>query len=306
MEKAFGRHLPLASLFEAPSLEQLAQMLGSQDLVPSWSALVPIQPQGGRPPLFCIHAHSGNVLFYRELAQQLGRDQPVYGLQAVGLDGRQPPLHRVEDMAAHYLGEIRAVQREGPYFLGGFCLGAYVALEMARQLEAQRQEVALLACFNTDGAWKKADSFRRGIAFHLASLAGLGPRAKATYLVERLGFRLGRIKYALSELMCRIFLAFKRPLPRGLRNLHVAEADYRANRAYVAQAWSGALTYFQAGGAVHRDPSVFWGEVATRGVEVHLVPGEGENIFREPNVAVLAQHLRSCLEKARAAPHGGL
>jgi len=306
MEKAFGRNLPLASLFEAPTLEQFAQMLGSQDLVPSWSALVPIQPQGGRPPLFCVHAHGGNVLFYRDLARHLGADQPFYGLQAVGLDGRQPPLVRVEDMAAHYLREIRAVQREGPYFLGGFCLGAYVALEMARQLEAQHQEVALLACFDTDGAWRKADSLRRGVAFHLASLSGLGPRTKAAYVAERLGFRLGRIKYALSELMCRVFLTFKRPLPRALRRLHVMEANYRANRAYVPKTWGGALTYFQAAGTIRRDPRVFWGEVATRAVEVHLVPGKGEDIFREPNVAVLAQRLRSCLEKAWRSPRGGL
>ena len=84
------------------------------------------------------------------------------------------------------------------------------------------------------------------------------------------------------------------------------EANYRASRAYGAKAWSGVLTCFQAAGALHRDPRVFWGEVATRGVEVHLVPGEGEDVFREPNVAVLAQRLRSCLENARRSPRGGL
>jgi thioesterase domain-containing protein/acyl carrier protein len=304
MEKAFGRHLPLATLFQAPTVEQLADRLRSEDLVPSWSALAPIQPQGGRPPFFCVHAHWGNVLFYRELARHLGTGQPVYGLQAVGLDGRQPPLRRVEEMAAHYLREIRAVQPEGPYFLGGFCLGAYVALEMARQLEAERQTVALLACFDTDGAWRKADSFGRSIAYHLTNLSRLGWRAKAAYVAERVRFRLLRIKCALGELISKLLLALERPLPRALRDLHVFETNYQANRAYVAQPCGGALTYFQPVGAVRGDPRVFWGEVAAGGVEVHLVPGEGEDIFREPNVTVLARHLRSCLERARTAPVG--
>jgi len=299
LEKAFRRHLPLATLFQAPTVEQLADRLRSEDLVPSWSALAPIQPQGWRPPFFCVHGHSGNVLFYRELARHLGTDQPVYGLQAVGLDGRQPPLRRVEDMAAHYLREIRTLQPEGPYFFGGFCLGAYVALEMARQLEAERQTVALLASFATDGAWRKAGSFRRGIAYHLTNLCKLGARAKAAYVAERVRFRLGRTKYALGELVSKLFLALERPLPRALRDLHVFETNYRANRAYVAQPHSCALTYFQPAGALRGDPEVFWGEVAGGGVEVHVVPGGGEDIFREPNVSVLAQRLRTCLEKAR-------
>ena len=222
----------------------------------------------------------------------------------MGLDGRQPPHRRVEDMATHYLGEVRALQPEGPYFLGGFCLGAYVALEMARQLESERQEVALLAAFDTDGAWRKADSFRRGITYHLRNLAGLGSRATAAYIAERLRFRRVRTKHTFGELICRFFLARQRPLPRVLRNLHVYEANYEANRTYEAQPYGGALTYFQAAGAIHSDPSAFWGEVAARGVEMHLVPGEGEEIFQEPNVAVLAQHLRSCLDKARTAPPG--
>jgi len=299
MEKGFGRNVPLAALFEAPTVEQLANLLHGEDLAPSWSALVPIQPRGSRPPLFCVHAHGGNVLFYRELALHLGTDQPVYGLQAVGLDGRQPPLRRVEDMAAHYLREIRTVQPQGPYSLGGFCLGAYVALEMARQLEAERHTVALLVCFNTDGAWRKAGSFRQGIAYHLKNLAPLGTREAAAYVAERAVFRWLRIWHTLGRLICEFLIALRRPLPRALRRLHVFEANYAANRAYVARSYSGALTYFQAAGDALHDPRVFWGEVAAGGVEVRVVPGKGEDIFRAPHVAVLAQHLRSCLEEAQ-------
>src|SRR5207245_7945702 len=91
-----------------------------------------------RLPFFCMHAESGQVLIYREFAQLLGADQPVYALQAQGLDGTHPPHTTIEAMAAHYLDEIRTVQPEGPYFLGGFCLGAVISFEMAQQLHARR------------------------------------------------------------------------------------------------------------------------------------------------------------------------
>lgn len=298
MEKTFGTNVPLATLFEAPTVERLADLLRGEDWVPSWSALVPIQPQGSRFPLFCVHAHGGDVLFYREMALHLAPDQPVYGLQALGLDGRQPPLRRVEDMAAHYLREIRTVQPEGPYFLGGFCLGAYVALEMARQLEAQGETVALLACFSTDGAWRKTSTFSQSIAYHIANLASLGWRDTVAYIAERAGFRWLRVRHTLGRMLCRCFLAMGRPLTRALRRIHVFEANYAANRAYSAGPYGGALTYFQGANDAHRRPDSFWSEVATGGVEVREVPGKGEGIFRPPNATVLARRLRSCLEEA--------
>ena len=100
---------------------------------------------------FCIHAGGGNVLMYRDLARRLGPDQPFYGLQAQGLDGKQPRHKRIEDMAAHYIKEIQTLEPKGPYFLGGSSFGGAVAFEMARQLDAQGQKVALVALFDTAG-----------------------------------------------------------------------------------------------------------------------------------------------------------
>ena len=117
-----------------------------------WSPLVAIQPKGNRKPFFCVHPVGGNVLCYAELARRLGDDQPFYGLQARGLEGGLPPRDTIEAMAALYLEAIRAQKPAGPYLLGGWSLGGVVAYEMARQLQAQGEQVALLALIDTDAS----------------------------------------------------------------------------------------------------------------------------------------------------------
>ncbi len=134
IHKEFGVNLPLATLFEAQTVEQLAHVLDNKKDTGDWSPLVTIQPAGSKPPFFCIHGGGGNVLIYRALSQHLGTDQPFYGLESQGLDGRRPLLTKIEDMAELYVREIRRVQPHGPYFLGGYCMGGTVALEIAQRL----------------------------------------------------------------------------------------------------------------------------------------------------------------------------
>ena len=131
-----GKTLPLAMLFESPTIEQLADALSQDGWSRYWSSLVPIQPSGSQPPFFCVHGVGGNVIGLRELGQCMGPDYPFYGLQSQGLDGTRPCHKTIEEMALHYIHEIRSVQPNGPYFLGGFSFGGLVAYEMAQQLRA--------------------------------------------------------------------------------------------------------------------------------------------------------------------------
>src|SRR3984893_544508 len=149
IEKTFRVKLPLATLFDAPTIQELAGILRSEAPSKGWSPLVAIQDSGSRPPFFCVHGAGGNVLIYRELSQHLGPDQPFYGLQSQGLDGASPPLTRIEDMAALYLTGIRSEQPNGPYFIGGYCGGGLIAYEVAQRLEGAGEEVALLALLDT-------------------------------------------------------------------------------------------------------------------------------------------------------------
>src|SRR5262249_16211528 len=123
----------------------LAGLLKKDTPKTTWTSLVPLRSEGSKSPLFLMHSHGGNVLEYHHLTNCLDPDQPVYALQARGLDGEIPENPSIEGMAAAYIAEIRSVQPEGPYFLGGFCFGGVVALEAAQQLSAAGQEVALVA-----------------------------------------------------------------------------------------------------------------------------------------------------------------
>ncbi|MGI0084076.1 MAG: alpha/beta fold hydrolase, partial [Nitrososphaerales archaeon] len=149
IEEEFCLKLPLATLFDAPTIRELAQILGRQVPATTSSSLVAIQTAGSHPPFFCIHGASGNVLIYRDLSRHLGSDQPFYGLQSQGLDGNCPPLTRIEDMATLYLKEIRRICPHGPYFIGGYCMGGTIAFEVAQQLQAKGEHVALLALLDT-------------------------------------------------------------------------------------------------------------------------------------------------------------
>ncbi len=150
IEQEFGRRFPLAMLFRAPTIEQLARKLTADDDTASeWPSLVPIQPNGSKTPLFLVHGAGGNVLLYRALAKRLEPDYPLYGLQSQGLDGQSKPLQTIEEMADRYLQEIRTVQPTGPYLLGGYCLGGTVAYEMAQRLVAGGEKVAMVAMLDT-------------------------------------------------------------------------------------------------------------------------------------------------------------
>src|SRR2546425_11761169 len=149
VEKSFGKNLPLATLFQAPTVRQLARVLHDEGWQTAWSSLVMIHPGGARIPFFCVHAAGGNVLEFHELARHLGPDQPFYGFQAHALDGKSAPFTRVEDMAVHYIKEMREFQPQGPYLLGGRSFGGTVAFEMACQLYDQGEEVGLLALLDT-------------------------------------------------------------------------------------------------------------------------------------------------------------
>ena len=290
--EVFGVSLPVATILQAQTVEELAAILRAKGWTPRWSSLVPVQPGGSRPPLFCMHAQSGQVLFYRDLARRLGDSQPLYGLQSAGCDGVLAPLRRIEDMAAHYLEEVRELQPDGPYYLLGFCVGAYVAFEMARQLEACGQEVALLAIVDTDGNWKLTKSLRQQMAYH-------GSRMSGSTLPQRLRYLSGRLRFRAASVLrgAAVTLAPSR------RNLVIQHANVLASREYEPGAYGGRVVYFQGD---ERRPVAFWERIAAGGVELLTLPGRGVRLFREPGVQHLAEAVAGCLKSGESTSRPAL
>ena len=151
IERIFGYKLPLATLFQATTVKELANLIRQENWLAPWSCLVPIKAEGTKPPLFYLHAGGGNLLVYRDLALSLGDEQPVYGLQPRGLDGKLQPSENIQEMAEYYISQIRQVQPQGPYYLAGLSTGGLIAWEMAQQLNQHGQTVNLLALFDTYG-----------------------------------------------------------------------------------------------------------------------------------------------------------
>ena len=319
IENSFDRKLPLATIFEAPTISELAAILRQEGWSPSWSSLVAIQPRGSRPPFYCIHAVGGNVLTYVDLSRYLGLDQPVYGLQAVGLDGSEP-LTRIEDMAAHYIAEIRKFQPEGPYYLGGTSAGGLVAFEMAQQLVQQGAEVAVLALFDTWGPdyprWipgmtpgrRKFSRFFDRVDLHVGNmLAAEGLSGKLEYLgtkTKRAARQFALITRAAVERAETRWRERSEPMARELKRIEATAR--RATERYVEKVYPGRLTLFRASKqpmGAYPDSELGWTRVAGGGVEVYEVPGYHGALVHEPRIRILAEQLSRCLEKSHAA-HG--
>ncbi len=184
LEHITGRRLPSSCLFEAPTIEQLANRLRQPDCHVPRSVIVKIQPHGTRPPFFCVHGAGGGVLWYKELAHLLGPNQPFYGIESPSLEDRDELDLPLEAMASSYLEAVRSVQASGPYTLGGYSMGGVVAFEMARQLQAQGESVGLLAILD---AWSPGSHlpFVRKCLRLIGRFIRLDRQAKAAFLREK-------------------------------------------------------------------------------------------------------------------------
>src|SRR5215471_11634193 len=165
IDKEFGKRLPMSTILEGDTIEHVAQVIDGVVAPSIWPSLVPLQAGGSRPPFFCIHTINGDVVSYLALASHVGPDQPFYAVRARGLDGLQEPHRSVEAAAADYIREIKQVQPQGPYCLGGFSCGATIAFEMAQQLQARGDEIGLLAIFDSPPARTRYYERPRGIRF---------------------------------------------------------------------------------------------------------------------------------------------
>jgi thioesterase domain-containing protein/acyl carrier protein len=285
IEEVFGKKLPLSALFQAPTVEQLVNILRQEEYSYPWYSLVPIQPDGSKPPLFAAHYFD-----HGDLAHYLGKDQPMfcfaYGLAARQTDYSPTPPTRFEDLAAHYIQEMRTFQPEGPYFLMGLSFGGNVAFEMAQQLVAQGQEVALLVLFDSVAF----DSIAPG-----KNPLSLSKRlSKSFHLLQamlRVGFATA-IKKTKNKLVQQLPRFYKR-----------ARNSLQPMDQFTSKPYTGKVILFRATDNLtylyRYPPDLGWSSLLSGELEIYDVPGNHMTILEEPNVQVLSQKLRTCLDLAQ-------
>jgi amino acid adenylation domain-containing protein len=297
--KEYGRNLTFADLLAAPTIERLAWLLESPGTQRARSCVVALHESDSKPPFFCVHGGDGEVLAFRDLANSMGKDHSFYALQAVGMDGTEAPLQSVEEIAARYIRDLRTMQPNGPYFVGGFCLGAFIALEIAAQLRAENQDVGLVAVINTDAAWRDSQPPFAGLRRHGHRLLQLPRGRKLKYLRVRIGYRWSRIRATLLEACYRMLAAGGSHLPPRLRQFHARETCHRAGQKYKPRLYPGKITCFHGAEEPQLEPGNFWSRVAQEGIDIQLIPGAGLDVLRPPHVGVLGEKLRQSIDSSQ-------
>jgi len=323
-----GVNLPLATLYQAPTLASLARAFaeaGSRvpnradddaadaaDGTPAdrWRPLVEIRPcpdaMDCQPPLFLIHAVGGNVMNYRLLASRLPADIPVYGLQAVGLDGLTTPLPTVEAMAARYVDEILSVQPSGQVRLGGGSMGGVIAYEVARQLTARGHAVAPILMFDSEVPWPSrqradapgvADAARRPLA-RVRELLREGPAA-----LPRIGRALSiRGRRVADRVQARLQRLRGRAIPHAVRYRLLEDINRRAYFDYRPGEFAGGIHLFVAfddpARQLETDPTLGWSAFIGDRVQIEPVPGTHHTLIEQP---ALAEALAAALASHPAA-----
>ena len=335
IEQQLGQTLSLAMLLQTPTVEQLAAVLQQQPGkdADALRSLVPLQVGDSKPPLFLIPPGATTVLHYAPLLHYLDSDQSVYGLEYLGMDGKDFPHTCVEDMATHYIKEMQTLQPEGPYFLVGRCFGGIVAFEVAQQLWAQGQQVALLGILDTlrppgyadyaeTPTQSAASPSDKSSASKAQKSANHPPSKKPGYYFSRLTQRLqqgellstvsSRLQHKTLNLLDRVHARARKQqfifpylqkiifssLSQELRIDYTFRAQKKARKDYVAEVYPGKITLFNNSefAPASRDG---WAALAGDGLECRQVPGDHVTMFREPNISVTSGEVMASLRAAQ-------
>ena len=291
IQKQTGQKLPLITLLQAPTIEQLSETLQDKGYEGSWSSLVPFQTEGMKQPFFYVSPFLVSVLTLTDIASHMAPDRPFYALQPQGLDGENAIHTTIEEMAAHYIKEIKSIQPQGPYLLGGHCAGSWVAFEMACQLEAAGEEVATLVIVDADPpnysppAQNLSYYMKRGLHYLRDNRLFYAVHWQLKLkLDKRIGEKVG------NEQERRI---------QEMRNIH-----YQAFEEYTAPIYSGPIVFLRSSEwhkLADKRWQMNWGRLTTSSMDVEVIPGIHAHLIQNPHAKVLAEKIKFYLDRAEQA-----
>ncbi len=307
LEQQTGKKLPLASLLENPTVYQLAtQMEGSDtdSVCKKGGSLVAIKTSGYKVPIYLVHGAGLHVLMFQTLANHMDEAQPIYALQARGLNGGDKPLDRIEDIAAHYLAEIIEQNPTGPYALAGYSFGGLIAFEMAKQLRAQGKEVLMLGMFDTvvrptitgekQSYYRHLANFSKKVVWNISSIVK-SPMSNIKYKSNSISRMFKRWKWSISN-------NEDKAIEQGTKD-HEALVDRMNQLAfenYKITPYEGEIHLFRAKERkfwIHDFEFLGWKPFAKEGVLIHDVPGDHLHLFNAPHGEEFAKILQTCLNE---------
>ena len=244
-------------------------------------AIVPLQSRGTGVPVFAVPGHNGDVFCYRLFARHCP-EAPFFGLQPPGLDGRDRPLTRLEDLAGYFAAQIRAAHPGGPVIIAGFCAGGVVAFELARQLESAGTPVRFLALFGSPYPtfFRPLRRTWNGLGGHVRKLVARSSGGSLAYLAERVRER-----------------KLRRDDPLLALRVEVERATIAAVRGYTPGHFPGRLCLFLPTNAWARTRfgAPLWRRVARTCEEYPGPDGCGaDDLLIEPHAGALAALFRQC------------
>ena len=327
VKKAWAIEFPISVLFEAPTIETCAAMIAERvgDTALDDSAsdgdtsaeaearpqsrfthLVPMhQGEGGhRTPFFLVAGMFGNVLNLRHLAHLIGADRPFYGLQARGLFGDAAPHDDLVETATDYIAEMKQVQPDGPYLLGGFSGGGITAYEIARQLEAQGDVVALVAMLDTPLPVRRPLSRLDRMRIQMQELKSKGVAYPLIWAKNRIAWEIEKRQPSEDT--------EAEAQGQQFHDAEIEAAFLQAVAQYPMQSWQGNLVLFRPplvgkwdmgdGRLVDADRAYVFHDNDWRqwvpDVQVFEVPGDHDSMVLEPNVRVLATRMKKAIAAA--------
>lgn len=294
IEKEFGHKLPLATLYQAPTVETLALRLSApaEGATERLGKITPIQAKGHLPPLYCIPGGGSDVIVFDDLSKALGPDQPLFGLQARGLDATpiEGACPTVEEVAKEFVSLIRRQQPSGPYYVSGHCFGALIAWEVARELTTQGHRVGLLALLDpiVSNVFSGEIMGRDRLRYHAGKFLRLSFGAKIAYLAEKVK-------------------NFSRTLVVRQRIAHSYDQARTMHERYRLESFAGPVAVFLARDSFFNvspktDPRRYYERLTPNPPSYFSAEGDHHGILHPPGVDELARHLRTALTQTRATP----
>lgn len=305
IEKELHVKIPLSALFKKPSIAGISEIIrGGAN--PDFKYIVPIKPHGKKAPIYIVHGAGLEVMVFKDLAAQMCDDQPVFGIQAIGLTSDELPSESLEEIALKYIEEIKLHNPNGPYLLAGFSAGSLIAFEMARQMTERGDTIKMLGvmdyslemCRRHTGVWTKLKkSVKEFIPRQMYALNMLFKHPK-----QALKYQKRFLELRLEGILSKMGISNGKNVESSSKQhfYQIADIYYKAFENYSLKPYKGKIELFRSNLKMYylNDRKFLgWKNLATEGVEVHPVDGDHDNMILGEYTKTFAERLEEVIRQ---------